>query len=432
MPAPPPTATRALLTLLGGGALAQLIPLLLGPLLARLFSPEAFGLFTQFSTVAATLAVAASLRFEQALPLATAPAAARALLALCLWLLLGSVLLAALLALLLGWQAGGPLATGGWLPWPALLPLAVLTAGLLQILMLWANRASRFGALAASRIVQYGGAAVLQAVLGWALWHTSGQPAQDAAAWALVLGPVLACALAAALLRHPTPEGGWRALPRTPRAQLRAAARQHQDFARLNTPHAVLGMAQDALAVALLIALTGQAAAGFWGLALRYLKAPATLVGSAVSQVLYPRLAQAQPAAARQLLRRTLALLAAPALALTALLLIGGPTLFAWAFGENWRPAGDLARALAPYIGAHFIAAPLAVVTQAWGAQRWAFRLALLGQALFLLALAAGLHWGGLPGGAWAVSAVMPLYFAWYCWRLAHWPAPPRPAGIQA
>ena len=37
---------HATLTLLMGGAVAQLVPLLLGPVLTRLFMPEAFGAFT--------------------------------------------------------------------------------------------------------------------------------------------------------------------------------------------------------------------------------------------------------------------------------------------------------------------------------------------------------------------------------------------------
>ena len=169
----------------------------------------------------------------------------------------------------------------------------------------------------------------------------------------------------------------------------------------------------------------GEAAAGFWGLALRYLKAPATLVGSAVSQALYPRLAAAAADEAPRLVRQVMALLAVPALGLMALLLVAGPWLFERLFGAPWREAGELARALAPYIAAHFVAAPLAVVTMAWDAQRWAFRLALVGQALFVAALAIGLMQGGLIGGAWAVSAVMVPYFGWYFWRLARWPQVP-------
>ena len=409
-----PSLARATLTLLAGGALAQLAPLLLGPFIARLFTPEAMGLFTQFATVAATVAVAASLRYEQALPLARGPGQARALLALALRLLALAVLVSAPLA----WA----LHAAGWLPLPALLPLAVLAGGALQALTLWANRAERFTALAASRVVQLGGGAALQLALGWALWQ--GAAAGREAAWALALAPLLAQALACLWLLRPAPAGGWRALPGGRR--LRAVARRYRDFALVNTPHAFLGVLQDALAVALLVAWSGEAAAGFWGLALRYLKAPATLVGGAVAQALYPRLAAASPDEGRRMVRQVMALLGGIGLGLMALLLVAGPWLFERLFGPPWRGAGELARALAPYIAAHFVASPLAVVTMAWRAQRWAFRLAVAGQIVFLACLAWGLWTGGaahgLQRGAWAVSAGMAVYFGYYFWRLARWP----------
>ena len=202
--------------------------------------------------------------------------------------------------------------------------------------------------------------------------------------------------------------------------------------AKITVPGAVGAGLGVRLAVALLIAWSGEAAAGFWGLALRYLKAPATLVGTAVSQALYPRLTQSTPAEAQRAVRQVMALLGALALVLMLVLLLVGPWLFATVFGAQWRDAGELARALAPYIAAHFVAAPLAVVTMAWQSQRWAFRLALVGQAVFLLCLAWGLWTGGLLRGAWAVSAGMVLYFGYYFWRLANWPSIPARAVAAA
>ena len=61
---------RASLTLAGGGALAQALPLLLGPLLTRLFTPAEFGQYHLFAAVAANLAVVACGRYEFALPMA--------------------------------------------------------------------------------------------------------------------------------------------------------------------------------------------------------------------------------------------------------------------------------------------------------------------------------------------------------------------------
>jgi O-antigen/teichoic acid export membrane protein len=211
-----------------------------------------------------------------------------------------------------------------------------------------------------------------------------------------------------------------------PRQRLRAVARAHKDFALVNTPHAFLGTLQDALAVALLVAWSGEAAAGFWGLALRYLKAPATLVGQAVSQALYPRLVGVTPSQGQRTVRQVMALLGGVALTLMVLLLVAGPWLFEKVFGPPWREAGELARALAPYIAVHLVASPLAVVTMAWRAQRWAFRLAVVGQVVFIAALALGLWQGGLLGGAWAVSVAMVPYFGWYFWRLARWKGAPE------
>ena len=413
---------RATFTLLTGGALAQLVPLLLGPVLARLFSPEAFGLFTAFATIAASVAVVACARYEYALPMAHDDAEAAALLALALRIWVG----VAAFSLPLAWG----LHAAGRLPVAWALPLSVAATGLLQLLMMWSNRAEAYGALAASRFVQYAGAALLQVALGWWLWRGSAAGAD--AAWALVLGPVIAVALAAPLLARTAPAGGWSALWRVPGHAMRSVARRYRDFPLLNTPHAFLGTLQDALAVALLIAWSGEAAAGFWGLALRYLKAPATLVGTAVSQALYPRLTQSTPAEAQRAVRQVMALLGALALVLMLVLLLVGPWLFATVFGAQWRDAGELARALAPYIAAHFVAAPLAVVTMAWQSQRWAFRLALVGQAVFLLCLAWGLWTGGLLRGAWAVSAGMVLYFGYYFWRLANWPSIPARAVAAA
>ncbi len=399
---------RATLTLLAGGVLAQALPLLLGPWLTRLYSPDDWGRYTAFAALATNIAVVACARYDFALPLARDDAEARDLMALCLRVWLAVLGLTALLAVAL--DAGGVLRHVLWLP------LAVAAAGAAQWLALWASRAQRFAALSASRVTQYGGGAVVQAAGGVAQLGTLG----------LICGPVLASAAGLLWLGRPAPRGGWFALWRVPAAQWRAAARKYREFPLFNTPHAFAGALQDTLTVALLIAWSGDAAAGFWGLSLRYLKAPAALVGGAVSQALYPKLAAADPAQGRAAVLQvmlTLALLAAP---LVALLLLTGPELFAWVFGESWRPAGELARALAPYIGVHFIASPLAVVTLAWRAQAWALKVALGGQLVFLAALATGLHFGGLTGGAWAVSAGMTLYFGWYFLLLATWKEVPH------
>lgn len=409
---------RAILTLLAGGAAAQAVPLLLGPWLARLYTEAEYGLFTTFSAVVANLAVLACARYEFALPMARDEAEARDLLALCLRVLMGVTLATSVLAALHeGLRMAGLIGRG--LPLVAWMPLGVLAAGLVQCLVMWATRAQRFSALAGARSLQYSGASLAQGLAG--TWH--------AGVTGLVLAPV-ACALAAsAWLSRPAPLGGWRALWRVPLSALSGQARQHRDFPLFNAPHAFLGALQDTLTVLLLAWWSGDAAVGLWGFALRYLKAPAGLMGQAVSQALYPKLVQQGPEAARRSVRQVMALLALASLPLVGVLLAWGPDLFAWAFSERWRAGGELAQGLSLYLATHFVAAPLAVVTMAWQAQGWALRLSVVGQCVFLAALGLGLWWGGLMTAAWCISGAMSLYFGYYFWSLATWPLDRLPQG---
>lgn len=394
---------RSTLTLLAGGALAQLLPLLLGPWLTRLYTPTEFGQFSMIWTLATNLAVVGCARYEFALPLEAEEGEVARLMALCLRVLgvVTSVAAVVGLVLTLGWH----------LPLAGLLPLAVLASAAVQWLTLWATRAQRFSLLAASRVLNYGGGALLQLLLGL----------MQMGAMGLLLGPLLAGGATALLLARPAPAGGWAGLLRGGHG-LAEMARRHRDFPLLNTPHAFAGALQDSLALILIAWWSGDAAAGYWALALRYLKAPAGLVGGALSQTLYPRLVQAGPQAeAVQVVRQSLLVLAALALPLMALLLLWGPQLFAWVFGERWVDAGALARSLAPYIALHFIASPLSVATMAWRAQGWALRLALVGQVMFVAGLAGGLHFGGLIGAGWGVSVMMAAYFGFFFWSLATW-----------
>jgi O-antigen/teichoic acid export membrane protein len=413
-PVPGRGLLRAVLTLVAGGAIAQALPLLLGPWLTRLYSPQQFGVYHLFAAVSANLAVVACARYEFALPLVGDGADAAALRTLCLRVLAG-VTLASALAGAVWFELSGD----GWTVW---LPLAVGVLGWLSLATLWATRAQAYRALAIARVVQYGGGSLAQA----------GAALLGAGVQGLIAAPIAAAAAAAAVLRMSRDDGA-----RSAPGRWRELARRFRDFPLLNTPHAFMGALQDTVSIGMIAAWQGPMAAGFWGLSLRYLKAPATLVGGAVSQALYPQLA-AQGAAAdhaanahaplrvtregRAAVRRVMGGLAAIALPLVLLLWAFAPWAFERLFGTDWRGAGELARTLGLYIGVHFVAAPLAVVTLAWGAQAWALRLALVGQVAFVVALAAGLKLGGLPGAGWGVSIAMTLYFGYYFLRLATWP----------
>jgi O-antigen/teichoic acid export membrane protein len=324
---------RSVLTMMKGTALAQAIPLLLAPLLTRLYAPEDYGLFVLFVAVAGVLVVVATLRYELAIVVAASEAEAEQVARLALALLGGAVALIAAAAVPFGGAladlAGRP-GEPGWVL--ALAPMVALL-GAFQVASYAATRARDFGRLARGLVVQqavFGAAAVaLGALLRW--------PAGLVAAR---LGGIAAGAL---LL---WPRGG--SAP-GPRPRLRDVAAKHRQFALYNCPYSLVGTLGRELFLLAAMAAGQAAAAGHFGLARSVVYAPVTFLSASLSQVFYREAASSlgTPAFEATVLRltRAIARLAAPPFAALPLV---APDAFAWVFGERWREAGQYAALLAP------------------------------------------------------------------------------------
>lgn len=423
--------------LASAAALSQAIPLLMAPWLARHFGPAAVGQWALFAALAANLATVANLRYEYAVLLPRRAGEAALLLELAMWLAVLAGLLSMALGLGLILLPRQVALDGRWAGLaaldPALLALGPVVglAGLQQALTLWANRLGRFGLIGQARVLQQGGMAAAQAVAMVGGWTTAG---------ALVLAQMLGSVLAPWWLQYRGLRLRWR------RARSRIAARRHvrhlrrvaeeqRQFPLINSPHAFVNALQETLVLAVIAAWAGASAAGYYAMMVRLVKAPASLIGGALSEVLLSTLAADWRAgqSLRPRLARSLRALVGLALPGMLLLMLAGPSMFAWLLGEEWRVSGELARWFAPYVALHFIAAPLTVAPMVTGRQAGAFGFSLFGNALYVAALGLGLTVGGTM--TWAlglVSLLMPLYFvgllAWI-WRGA---VPPVNPGATA
>ncbi|MDT9001237.1 oligosaccharide flippase family protein [Paucibacter sp. APW11] len=405
--------------LASASALAQLLPMLAAPLLTRFYGATLLGQWALFAAVAANLAVIACARYEYAIVLPRREAEAGLLLRLCL-AITAALSLACLLAVLLAlpWAERLPAvqALGAW--WLAL-PLMLAASGLMQALTLWNNRQRRFGAIAQARVLQQGLMTLLQ-VLGIAL-------GQAAAMAVLMLAQLLGAVAAPARLlwgqaaprRAQQRQRSWSARWRS----WRRLALRYRQFPLINSPHAFVNALQETAVIALIASLAGAATAGHYAIMLRLVKAPASLVGGALSEVLLGELAAGwqRREDLRPRLRKAIRLLALVALLPAALLLLFAPPLFGWALGSDWQVAGDYARWLTPYVFFHFIVAPLTVTTMVTGRQAPALLFSLVGNLVYVLALALGLKLGGdLRSALGAISLAMPVYFVAYLAWLVH------------
>lgn len=276
-------------------------------------------------------------------------------------------------------------------------PLAVTVAGSGFVLAAGglAIRHGRYGLVAAGHFSRFASMAGLQ--LG--LFHLLGGPV--GLVWGRALGEGLAAALLLVLV-SPLASG---AVPGA--ARVRALARRFDQFPRYSSSHALLNELSQGLPAVILAALFGGEAVGLFAIAFRTVQAPTAIGRRALLGLLQGRIG----ARRRERLPITgyataaTAALAAAGIAASLAVVPWAPDLVALAFGEAWRPSGELARWVVPWMAAALANVPAVVVLQVTGQQRV---LLWYGVALFA-ARAAALLAGGMLGGLGAAVAALCL-----------------------
>lgn len=160
-----------------GTAIAQAIPILISPILSRLYSPDDFAVLALFVSISTIIGIVATGRYEMAVMLPKEKRDALNIIALSGLIAVGVSLLTLLLVWLLHDQVvlffKEPLIG----PWLYMIPVVVLFTGLFRTLNYWSTRNKTFKRNAATRISQSTVASTTSsdwepwdlAVLGWLL-----------------------------------------------------------------------------------------------------------------------------------------------------------------------------------------------------------------------------------------------------------------------
>lgn len=332
--------------------LGNLLVLLAAPLLSRLFTADAFGLFGLFFAFANVLAAVAMLGLQDAI---FATSEEEELLALFKSALLFALLSGPLAAFVCWLFIAADLFGLGVLPgWTALLmAIEVPAVTLIILLQLWHVRRQQFRTLAFSHLALGGARAGGQVSAGFAGLGFLGLGAAEAASRIVT----------ASFLAMRARDDLARARRVTP-AACRAATMRARRFILFRTPSTFAFNLGTALPPAIVNMTHGIGAAGLYAFTYSILVVPAGLVQKAAGDVFlghFAELHQADPDAARRLLLRTLVTLTAIAIPPALLLALAGEPLFAFVFGEQWREAGRFASLMAPMLIVDVAIGPLGV-----------------------------------------------------------------------
>jgi O-antigen/teichoic acid export membrane protein len=360
------------LTLLSGGTFfGQAILMVSSPLLTRLFTPAEFGALAVFTALTSMLIVVMALRYEFAVPVCRDAEDALAVVAVSGIVVTLLSLLVALGVLVGGKPFADQVGLEGFEGLIWLLPPLLWLWGLSLPLSGWSIRQGSFRLNAASNLGQFAAQAMAQLGLG----------AAGGGAGSLVIGYTLGPVTRLALLWRALNAGDWARLRNLPPARLWAVAREHWRYPVFSSSSSLLQSASQMLPAVLVAALYGPAAAGLFGLTQRIMGAPVRMLSEAASQVFLSEIARAEGAAVYRLFKRTASVFLAAGLVGATPLVLAGPGLFAFAFGEPWREGGTLVQLLVPIYLARFVVVPVSQTLNVMGRQHLHLAASLLNMA---------------------------------------------------
>jgi O-antigen/teichoic acid export membrane protein len=389
-------------TLMSGSMVAQGALLATAPLLARLFPPGAFGLFSLMLTISTIGGAVGGLCYEVAVILPRSPRMAKALYRLAFFLsLVTPFLVVGLLALVqhLFPRLLGRTLEGDFYLWCL---LGTMLTTQINVLCYAHSRAAQYGAISLNKVTQTLLPAVAQIALAFAGFVGEG----------LMLGRVLGLLGSELWLTRQLPRGyRLRDLPRTRRHALAAAARTYRDFL-VQVPRQILVRGATMMPAALLLGAYGPTVAGLYFFAQRLVERPGMLLGDSLTRVPMKQFAM-RVQAGKKLTRASLlytAAVSAPVVAGVALLALTAHPLFRLLFGHRWEGAADYAVVLAGWAAIRLASLPLATLTTVLRVQKISFWVdAVFSARVAVIPLMAAHHAGAIAAVA-AFCGLSALY----------------------
>ncbi len=337
--------------LMGGTFIAQLIPILLQPVLKRLFTVEEFGIFDIYFRSVGLLAIIFSLKYEKAIVLSKSKEDSASIYVGIIILGIVSFLITEVVLVLLN-SFGVDLFNlpGKYSLIVYLIPFSALFFSINLASQLMFIRQKRFMASSSLKIFRRSSEGVVQAGSGLS-GQFCGLPIGEA------VGNFTAALIGFFRLRT----GIRQSLPSDLRASIKSNARKYSEF-----PKYAFG--SNLLNTFVLSALTFQIFTKFsiqevgWAeLTQRMLTVPSALIGVSLGQIILQRVSAAynNGKSVIRLLKGFLGFSTLIAIPFFITIYFWGPAIFSWVFGEVWEVSGDYARSLIGSASLLLIISPL-------------------------------------------------------------------------
>lgn len=365
---------RNFVTMFSGNVVSQIIPILIAPILARLFSPDDFAIYSNFLAIAGMMGIVAAGRLELAIPITKSKKEAQDVVISGLLITLALAVLSLVFPLFSGFF--GQLYDSRELEkFLIYVPIAVLTFGALGVTTNWVLKFKKYNAISFSKIGQSLVGNALSALFGYAGWGIEGL------IYGWFAGQVIGTLVLLLFMDFPTEK------PNYTITSFKTTVREYKDFPLINSLHAFTDIFATQFLLFWIITFSfGLTELGLFAMMFKYVRAPISLVTTSVSQIFFAEVSSAisRNESPVPILKKTLSTSVAFSIPFILVIFLLGPELFEWYLGEEWRLSGVYAKMISPMLFLLFVLSPISSIPILMNKQRKAYLFAFIGYVLTL------------------------------------------------
>lgn len=353
---------KGMFILLIGAGIARIIGLISIPILARIYSPEDYGVLAIYTSFTTVLVPIMTLRYVQAIPLPKTDVMAFNLFALCFKLIVFFTLTVTVVLIFFGEVILSWFNMQALIPWRWLIVLGATGTALYELFSLWATRRKQYKTIARTQFMQSLIGNVTKIALGLLAFKPSG----------MIVGQFLNQSAGITSFIKDARTDFIVYLPKIQKNKEVFLARYYQSFVWFRLPSQLLMVLSVQAPVMMMAILYDKEATGQLSLAMIALSLPVGLIGGAMAKAYYAEIAALGKNKIDKIIKltfvvqRNLFFIGIPFALLVYFL---SETVFRLIFGEEWATAGVFASILAPFILFQFTSSPLMEVINILGSQ---------------------------------------------------------------
>jgi O-antigen/teichoic acid export membrane protein len=327
---------RSATVLVSGSVIAQLLSILLRPILSRLYSPELFGIYGVYLSIVGIIIIFSSFKYDDAILLPKSEKESINLLGLSLILNLIINLTIFFLVVLLGKKLISFLGLPSNFPVPILyvIPLGAFLFSSYQSLNAWLIRKKRYYSVSLNKLIRRGSEGVSQ--LGFAALKAFN---------GLIYSDIIGQAASVTTVAIQTKRNGLN-LKLVSLTKIRYVARKYSEFPKFNLIPSVMSTCSYLLPIIFINKFFSPEAAGFFDTSKLLLSIPLAFIASSLSSVVLQKVSEKFNNKTSFLgeLKPVLMMVLLIAIVEIGIMVLFGERLFTVIFGDEWITSGTISR----------------------------------------------------------------------------------------